>query len=258
MRTVRSVAVLLALAAVAAGCTGRTARPPAPAPFQGITGRTVPDAGPTLGAKWDWSRVQRFTPYLGRLGGGATFYELVWCDVERERGNADWSTPDRVVTSAGRLGYTMFLKLRIGSCWATQERGGQHRGGPNGKTASAMPADLDAYRTWVGLAVRRYAPLGVHEWAIENEVNAANFWAASPADYQRLTTIAAAAVRAADPAGKVVDCGISSTAYGVAIAADLLLRGRGADAVAAYQRYYARPFQRRGRDFPRGSDEAGL
>jgi len=258
MRIARSVAVLLALAAVASGCTSGHHGGPAPAPPAGIGGRTVPGGGPTLGAKWDWSRAERFTPYLGRLPAGATFSELVWCDVEPERGRVDWSTPDRVVRSARRLGYAVFLKLRVGSCWATPDPHPDQRRGAKGKTASAMPADLEAYRAWVDTAVRRYAPLGVHEYAIENEVNAANFWADSPAAYERLAAVAAAAVRAADPRALVVDCGISSTAYGVAIADDLLRRGRAAEAVAAYQRYYSRRFQRRGRDFPEVADEAGL
>jgi len=258
MRIARSVAVLLALAAAASGCTSGHHGGPAPAPPAGIGGRTVPGGGPTLGAKWDWSRAERFTPYLGRLPAGATFSELVWCDVEPERGRVDWSTPDRVVRSARRLGYAVFLKLRVGSCWATPDPHPDQRRGAKGKTASAMPADLEAYRAWVDTAVRRYAPLGVHEYAIENEVNAANFWADSPAAYERLAAVAAAAVRAADPRALVVDCGISSTAYGVAIADDLLRRGRAAEAVAAYQRYYSRRFQRRGRDFPEVADGAGL
>ena len=258
MRIARSVAVLLTLAAVASGCTSGHHGGPAPAPPAGIGGRTVPGGGPTLGAKWDWSRAERFTPYLGRLPAGATFSELVWCDVEPERGRVDWSTPDRVVRSARRLGYAVFLKLRVGSCWATPDPHPDQRRGAKGKTASAMPADLEAYRAWVDTAVRRYAPLGVHEYAIENEVNAANFWADSPAAYERLAAVAAAAVRAADPRALVVDCGISSTAYGVAIADDLLRRGRAAEAVAAYQRYYSRRFQRRGRDFPEVADGAGL
>src|SRR6266545_4534122 len=195
MRIARSVAVLLALAAVASGCTSGHHGGPAPAPPAGIGGRTVPGGGTTVGAMWDWSRAERFTPYLGRLPAGATFSELVWCDVEPERGRVDWSTPDRVVRSARRLGYAVFLKLRVGSCWATPDPHPDQRRGAKGKTASAMPADLEAYRAWVDTAVRRYAPLGVHEYAIENEVNAANFWADSPAAYERLAAVAAAARR---------------------------------------------------------------
>jgi hypothetical protein len=263
---VRVVVVLLALAVVAAGCTGGAGRAggaagaAGPAPVQGISGPVVAGGGPTVGVKWDWSRVDRFTPYLQRLsgeaGGGVTFYELVWCDVEPQAGRADWSAPDRVVRSARQLGYTVFLKLRVGTCWATREQG--QRRGVKGKTASAMPTDPDAYRAWVGAAVRRYAPLGVHEYAVENEVNSVGFWVDSPAAYEHLATIAAAAVRAADRRALVVDCGISSTAYGVAIAADLLRRGHGAEAAAAYQRYYDRRFESRRREFPEIADESGL
>jgi hypothetical protein len=47
-------------------------------------------------------------------------------------------------------------------------------------------------------------------------------------------------VRAADPEAQVLDSGIASPIYGTAIAARLLEQGRDAEAVAAYQRYYAR------------------
>jgi hypothetical protein len=100
--------------------------------------------------------------------------------------------------------------------------------------------------------------MGVREYAIENEVNGQGFWASSPADYQRLATLGAAAVREADPRALVVDAGISSTAYGVAIADELLRRGRAAEAVAAYQRYYQRRFDRRAHDFPEVGDPGEL
>ena len=256
--TSRGWLALLALLAVTAGCTARPGPGGGQAPVPGITGRTtLRGAGPVLGLKWDWGRVDRFTPYLGRLPGGATFYELVWCDVEPRQGQRDWSRVDHVVRSAERLGYDTYLKLRVGSCWATGGRGG-HRRGAKGKTASAVPTDLGAYQAWVQAAVRRYVPMGVREYALENEANAENFWASSPEDYERLATLGAAAVRAADPRALVVDCGISSTAYGVAIADQLERRGRTAEAVAAYQRYYQRRFERRRGDFPEIADAAGL
>jgi len=226
--------------------------------MQAVTGRTtLRGAAPVLGLKWDWARVDRFTSYLRRLPAGATFYELVWCDVEPRQGQRDWSRADHVVRSARQLGYAVYLKLRVGSCWATGGQGG-HRRGAKGKTASAMPADLRVYQAWVQAAVRRYVPMGVDEYAIENEVNAESFWASGPADYERLAMLASATIRAADPHALVVDCGISSTAYGVAIADDLERRGRTAAAVAAYQRYYQRRFERRRRDFPEVADAAGL
>jgi hypothetical protein len=259
-RATRLVALLALVAAAAGACTN--AREPVPSattqpPAAPSAGRAAPGGGNPLGVKWDWSRLDSFTPYLKGLAGGATFYELVWCQVEPQPGQRDWSVVDRVVHSSQRLGYRQYLKIRVGSCWVNGDRGGHVRGKKR-KTASAMPDDLHAYRGFVDAAVRRYAALGVHEYAVENEPNAANFWQGTPQQLERLVVEAAAAIRAADPKALVVDPGVSSTAYGVAIAKRLLDAGRPADAVAAYQRYYARRFPVRGRNLPQAHDEAEL
>lgn len=262
----RPVARLLALigllAVAASGCTAAREDQSKPTDAsQGgqepYSGRAVEGKANPLGAKWDWSRLDSFTPFLKGLSGGATFYELVWCKVEPRSGQRDWSDVDRVASSSQRLGYQLYLKIRVGSCWATDGEGGHVRGKKR-KTASAMPVDLAAYRAFVGDAVRRYAAMGVHEYAIENEPNAANFWEGTPEELERLAVEAASAIRDADPEALVVDPGVSSTAYGVAIAKRLLDSGQPEQAVAAYQRYYARRFPVRGRQLPQVSDEAGL
>jgi len=258
----RLVALFAALTLATSACTaaredttptGTTqARPSQPYTGPALQVKAVP-----IGAKWDWSRFDSFTPFLKSLSGGATFYELVWCKVEPRPGERDWSDVDRVVDSARGLGYQMYLKIRVGSCWATDGRGG-HLRGEKGKTASAMPADMPRYRAFVRDAVRRYAAMGVHEYAVENEPNAANFWEGTPEELERLVTEAAGAIREADPKGLVVDPGVSSTAYGVAIARHLLDGGHPEEAVAAYQRYYARRFPVRGRKLPQVGNEREL
>jgi hypothetical protein len=258
----RLVALCAALALATSACTaaredttptGTTqARPSQPYTGPALQAKAVP-----IGAKWDWSRFDSFTPFLKSLSGGATFYELVWCKVEPRPGERDWSDVDRVVDSARGLGYQMYLKIRVGSCWATDGRGG-HLRGKKGKTASAMPVDMPRYRAFVHDAVRRYAAMGVHEYAVENEPNAANFWEGTPEELERLVTEAAGAIREADPKGLVVDPGVSSTAYGVAIARHLLDGGHPEEAVAAYQRYYARRFPVRGRKLPQVANEGEL
>jgi hypothetical protein len=257
----RLVVLCVALALATSACTAARDHTPTETtqaqPSQPYTGPALQAKTVPLGAKWDWSRFDSFTPFLKSLSGGATFYELVWCDVEPKAGARDWSTVDRVVGSARSLGYQMYLKIRVGSCWATEGRGG-HLRGKKGKTASAMPADLARYRAFVGDAVRRYAAMGVHEYAVENEPNAANFWEGTPEELERLVTEAAGAIREADPKGLVVDPGVSSTAYGAAIARRLLDEGHPAEAVAAYQRYYARRFPVRGRKLPQAHNEAEL
>jgi hypothetical protein len=241
---VRLAMLLLLSASVAAACTsggdaGGSAPEPRPKDVQSYTGPSVQGAAHPIGLKWDWSTLDRYLPFVKDLAGGATFYEFEWCQVEPRQGQLDWGVLDRVVRSGRRLGYEMMLKIRVGSCWATGGRRGEERGEKR-KTVSAMPRDLAAYQAFVRTVVERYRPLGVRQYAIENEVNARNFWDGTPQQYEQLVRLGAQAVHAADPKAEVLDSGIASPIYGVAIAERLLSKGRDGEAVAAYQRYYAR------------------
>lgn len=256
---------MLLVAVVASGCSSATKRAggalkgqSSPSPTAGTYSGPLAQAGQNpLGTKFDYKRVDNFAPYIKTLSGGATFYELVWCDVQPAPGAApDWGTPDKAADSAQQLGLTMYLKIRVGSCELTGGRG-QHVRGQKQKTESLMPKDLGQYEQFVRSTVERYSKRGVHEYAIENEINSDTMWAGTPEDYVRLLTVAAKAIRASDPSARVVDPGISSTAYGVAIADRLLSQGHEAEAVAAYQHYYTRRTTR-GNDFPAAQDVAGL
>jgi hypothetical protein len=243
------VALSLLLTAAAGACSGGDGGGSTPSPerraVQRYGGPPVRGAANPIGLKWDWPNLDRYLPFVKDLSGGATFYEFEWCRVEPRPGQRDWETLDGVVRSSQRLGYGMLLKIRVGSCWITGGRRGEERG-EKGKTISAMPQDLDAYQAFVRDVVDRYRPLGVRRYAIENEVNARNFWAGTPAEYEQLLRLGSQAVHAADPGAQVLDSGIASPIYGTAIAARLLEQGRDTEAVAAYQRYYAR----RGSQYP--------
>lgn len=249
---------------LASGCTadGEPAGPPddtpgaastAPGAGTPVLGGPPADTGNPFGAHWDWSRFDRFAPYLGKLTGSATYHELTWCAVEPVPGRPDWSAVDRIARRSRELGITLHLKIRTGVCWAT---GGspRHPRGQAGKTESAMPRDLAAYQRFVRQVVSRYAAYGVRQYAVENEVNAAQYWAGTPEDYERLVRAAAEAIHAADPAARVVDSGISSVAYGFGIVDRLLRAGRPAEAVAAYQAYFQRRVGTRGRQIPPVTD----
>ncbi|BCB90820.1 hypothetical protein [Phytohabitans suffuscus] len=245
---------------VLAGCTSdpEPAPPPPPATATAPAPGPAPAQGATpFGAHWDWNRYEQFTPYLRKISGSATYHELSWCDIEPERGSTDWSAVDRVAERSRALGITLHLKIRTGVCWAT---GGtaQHVRGQAGKTESAMPRDLATYKSFVDSVVRRYAPFGVREYAVENEVNAPQYWAGSPADYATLVGAAAEAIRAADPRAKVVDSGISSVAYGWGVADRLLRAGQEAEAVRAYNAYFQRRIGTRGKQIPAVSTPADL
>jgi hypothetical protein len=263
----RRLSLFLLVATLAVACTSQQSsegEPPSQAPSSqapatvGGPGAPVRGSPHPVGAKWDWSRVDQFTPYLRELSGGSTFYIVVWCDVERERGQRDWSQVDNVVRSTRALGYTLLLKIRTGSCWATGGQRGSVRG-IRQKSASAMPEDTGAYQEFVREVVRRYSDQDVHDYAIENEPNARRFfWDGTGQEYERLVTIGASTIRSVDPRARVLDGGLASTVYGTGIADHLLRRGSEGEAVAAYDRYYARRTNRRGKPLPQVTNAGDL
>lgn len=217
------------------------------APLPG--GSPLPGGGSPLGAHWDPSRQQLFDPYLETLRGSSTYYEVVWCNVEPSPGQRSWNQVDKISAAAQRHGITLLLKIRVGLCDAT---GGtaQHVRGAANKTESAMPKDIAAYSNFVRDLVTRYSARGVHEYAIENEVNSPSYWSGSVQDYIALATRAAASIRAASHEAVVVDAGMSSTSYGYGIADRLLGSGQVARAIAAYGTYFQRRIGTRGEQIP--------
>src|SRR5437588_3066278 len=144
---VRRLLLLLVIFALAgAACSsggGATPKPTA------TTAAALPplDKPNPLGAKWDWSRLDKFRPYLASLAGGATFYDFAWCDVEPTEGKRNWSTIDDVAHGARDLGFVLYLKVRTGSCWATKDStGGSGRRGR--KDVSSMPEDMTKYEAF--------------------------------------------------------------------------------------------------------------
>jgi hypothetical protein len=247
---------MAAAVSLAAGCTSSHSpgQSQAGQPTSPVSPRVTAGADPVLGVKWDASRTAQFASYLRSIA-GVTFTEVVWCTVEPRRGTWDWSKTDAAVTGARNLGFTVYLKLRTGSCWVNSDRGGHARGA---KTASAYPDSTADYDAFLRAAVSRYWPSGVREFAIENEVNALSMWNGSVDDYVRLVRHAAPVITAAERGALVADCGLGSTTYGVGIADRLLRAGAGTEAVAAYNRYYAQRFSTRSSEFPRVADVAGL
>lgn len=253
-------------------CSGQNNDKPAPRENPVITQPTVPGApsggasggstttavGVPLGAKYDWSRFDTFSPYLKKLSGSSTFYELVWCDIEPQQGQQDWKTMDAIAGKAETVGAHLMIKIRVGSCWATNGNDAQHVRGQKNKTESFMPNDMARYSTFVSSVVKRYSPKGVHTYAVENEINSESFWGGSASEFETLAKAAANSIHTADPSAMVADPGISSTAYGAGIAKRLLDQGKPAEAMTAWNTYYARRIGTRGDQIPSVRDQPGL
>jgi hypothetical protein len=114
------------------------------------------------------------------------------------------------------------------------------------------------YDAFLNALVARYGAHGVKEWAIENEVNNTAQWAGTPEEYVALVTHAAEVIRKAQPDAVILDSGISSPTMGTGIVVDLLARNKPDEALAAYQRYYARRHSSRTKDYPEITSVAEL
>jgi hypothetical protein len=259
------VAGLTAAALALAGCTGSTEEPtpspstsvPAPSPSSPQPSAPVSTVPVRFGSKWDWNKVATSESWIRSQAPGVTFFEFQWCDVSPTGGPADWAQLDRVVERSRDLGVEMMLKIRTGTCAVTGGTAKFTRGAKN-KSESRLPKDLTAYAAFVTSVVQRYAPRGVHTYAVENEVNGETFWSGTGAEFEQLFAVAAKAIKAADPSARISDGGISSTAYGAAIATRLLAQGKESEAIAAWNTYYERRIGVRGRQIVRVSNRAEL
>jgi hypothetical protein len=189
-----------------------------------------------LGVQPNWYHLDSIRGYVRRLGGGSSWVPAVWCNIERQPDSWDWGGLDRIVSEARSLGLTLQLKIRVGACWLTQQGSLFHTGFV---TESEMPNDMNAYAAFVRAVVSRYAPLGVHAYAVENEPNTRYQWGGSLTQLLQLTQIAASTIRDADHRAVVVDWGLSTGVYGDALARRLLAAGQDAAAVAEYNQYYS-------------------
>lgn len=248
------------------GCTSSdqpVPRSSTPTPTQTATQSPGPSIAPTepgdvrFGSKWDWSRVDSAAPWIKANAPGVTFYEFQWCDVSPTGAAPNWSAIDRVVKRSHELGVEMMLKIRTGTCEVTGGEAVSTRGNKN-KSESRLPKDLDAYAAFVTSVVERYAPQDVHTYAIENEVNGETFWSGTGAQFEELFAVGSRAIRDADPKARVSDAGISSTAYGAAIASRLLAAGKEADAISAWNSYMDRRIGVRGKQIQHVDTRADL
>ena len=198
-----------------------------------------PVEGPAnlVGVHFAWASLAGEAHLVKDLSGGSTFDIVTWCSVETSPGRFDWRSLDRAVDSANRLGIRVFLKLETGSCWATGEPAAQ--GASRTRGITHMPSSMKAWAGFVRAVVRHYAPLGVREYAVGNEVNVANHFNGGVSEYRQLVEATAGAIRASDRGAEVLDGGISSTGWGAALVAGLESRGMPGQALSAYQAYFA-------------------
>ena len=124
-----------------------------------------------------------------------------WSGIETQRGQFNWTYPDRVVQEASARRMNVVALVAYTPDWAR----------PPGTTSHAPPVLVSDYANFAYAAAARYAPLGVRTWEIWNEPNTSDFWQPRPDPdrYAELFRAAAGAVRAADPGATLLTGGLT-------------------------------------------------
>ncbi|MGH9180923.1 MAG: cellulase family glycosylhydrolase, partial [Acidimicrobiales bacterium] len=124
-----------------------------------------------------------------------------WPSIEQQPGIFTWGPTDRVVTAARARGLSILALPTYTPAWLR----------PAGTSDKQAPSDPAAFAAFVAAATARYAPLGVSTWEIWNEPNIVQFWQPrpDPAAYTALLVAASSAIKAVDPAARVLSGGLS-------------------------------------------------
>lgn len=202
----RALGALLTVAAISLGVFASAAQA-LPKAFWGV----VPQATPTE------AQYQK----LKRGGVGSVRIPLIWSGVEPFRGDApQWTATDELVRGAAASGLEVLPFVTGAPNWAVPSvwvpGSGQTVKAPSHLPASGAAAG--AWSAFLGAAVARYGPNGafwaenpglparpVRTWQVWNEENFKYFIAKpNPAEYGKLVKLSYGAIKAADPAAKIV------------------------------------------------------
>ncbi len=211
-------------AAEAFGCSFRVSVLPRPisesgalADYLGIS--FIPDAALVSACGIRWERLWNE-------------HELLWYQVEPQRGKWDFRSADRAIDGAVNRGIRLLATLGYGPAWAVEEPTITPENEKMFSTSvgTYKPKDLAAWDNYVQTVATRYRDK-IDHWEIWNEVDwmppirAASF-TGTPADYLELLKRAHGKLKAVDPSNTVVVSGFGTGASPTAhIYADLCKMG---------------------------------
>jgi hypothetical protein len=155
---------------------------------------------------------------MRRDGVGTERMEIAWDLVEPQKGQYDFTLPDRKVLAAARAGIDVLALIVRSPGWAASQP----------SSVFSPPRDPADYAAFAKVLVARYGPNGelwrahpevkarpVRAWQIWNEPNIAVYWTQQPfmRGYARLLNAAYKAVKQADPKATVVMAGLANFSW---------------------------------------------
>ncbi len=147
----------------------------------------------------DPATMERVFSEMAAAGIGWARIDFAWPDLEPTRGKWEFAGADLAVANARSHGIKLLGILGCAPTWAS-----------GGFWFTFPPTDMAAWRNYVSTVCSRYRGV-VPAWEIWNEENIHQFWLPWPDAnvYVALAAQAAPAIRAADPAAKVVMGGVA-------------------------------------------------
>lgn len=182
---------------------------------------------------------------MAASGVGSARVAIYWSDVERERGQYDWAATDRAFTAAAKAGIRILPTVVRTPDWAAEAPG----------QLGTVPRDYADYAAFLRVTVGRYGANGTFwaehpdirrlpptMWQVWNEPDIDHYWTRDPwiATYLELLRLGRDAIKAADPAAKVVLGGLTNFSW-EELDDIYEAGGRGAFDIAAIHPFSRRP-----------------
>ena len=223
---------IVLLVVSASGCVQESVRP------EGETGRMGPitqEGSPKFGGDSRFGSLAWMDMEMREQAKAGILWvrphpgDAIWNEIERTRGNYDWSKLDKTVRSAQAFGLNLLITIWPYASWdqeachANMEETPDPFGGLL-PTRKGIPCDWEAYEEFLRAMVERYDGDGendmpglrypVRYWEIGNEPEMKHgndiFFQGTPEDYFLLLRRSAEAIRKADPDAKILHAGIAS------------------------------------------------
>ncbi len=173
--------------------------------------------------------------------------QIRWETLEPKRGKFDWQPIDKLCLAPLQNGLGITLVIYTGQGWATYCDPSVAK---LNKKTHCPPRDLtdqwnDSYgysKTYYNFVYNLVSHLKgkVNYFIIHNEVNSLRFWHGTPEQYLQLRKTAYKAVHDANSGAIVIDNGLASLVWGLAVTDDLLNQGKETEAVEFANKFFSR------------------
>jgi len=142
---------------------------------------------------------KRELPILRNMGIVWVRTNLCWRENEPQRGNIQWKTADKVYSTLRDHDMNIMFNLVSPPSWAVKKI----------NSYGGNPADFQDYAVFAARVAARYPD--AHYLSLWNEPDAESHWDGGGAEYARMLKTVTPAIRAANPAAKVLPGGVTGS-----------------------------------------------